>query len=477
MRRASIFAGVPFRSALLFLAVFAVVLGITGFAILRATQEAVTDQVRSNITEDFQLLRDADITGGQQELVKFIRDAVATRSEKQFSFGVFRSNGRRIAGNIDASPGFRGWGVLPRQQGQDGGDPRFIAYVDTIDDDIVVVGRSARFAGTIGNAILDELIIAGIVICLSALGIGWFLSRGVSRKLDVIDRTLDRVSRGNSEARLPIGTSNDQIDHVSRQINAHLDRLSDFMAAMRNTIVAIAHDLKSPLNRAFILLQDASNAAAPGSPEAERLDRAMGEMDTLRGILDTVLRISRIESSADASNFVPFSSALLVRDLAQTFEPVLEAAGQRLRLAEPDGEGAPIFGDRQMVAQMLVNLIENASRYSGNGTIIDLAVRSERGGAVITIADNGPGIPADRRDEVFRPFRRLNPERNSPGAGLGLALVKAVAIRHHADVLLSDNHPGLKVTVCFPPMQSPFPALGNLTPMYSSRQSEANSAG
>jgi signal transduction histidine kinase len=106
---------------------------------------------------------------------------------------------------------------------------------------------------------------------------------------------------------------------------------------------------------------------------------------------------------------------------------------------------------------MLVNLIENASRHGGPATAIELTVRAEHGSAIITVADNGPGIPPDKREEVFQPFRRLNLDRGTPGAGLGLALVKAVAVRHHARVTLSDNNPGLKVTLLFPPMRAPLP--------------------
>lgn len=445
--RASIFSGVAFRTALAFLVVFAVVLAIAGYAILRGTQATMEEQIHSYITEDVGLMRDANIAGGQRELMRFIRDSLATRADRQFAFGLYTPQGRRIAGNIVGDTKFLGWGMVEIAQAP---DQPFVAYAERLEDAVVIVGRSRGFVDTMSGAIVNQLIIAGLVICGAALGIGGLLSYGVSSKLAVIDRVLGEVSHGNADARLPVGRSNDQIDHVSRQINDHLDRLSEFMANMRNTIVAIAHDLKSPLNRAYILLQDAAEDDGAGS-ERGKLQRAQAEMETLRGVLDTVLRISRIETSDDSSNFAAFSPAALMQDLAQTFEPVIEAAGQTLRCAELPAEAAPIFGDRKMVQQMLVNLIENASRYGGDGAVIDLGVRAANGAAVVSVADNGPGIPASQRDEVFQPFRRLNASRNSPGAGLGLALVKAVATRHRARVELSDNHPGLRVTLSFPP--------------------------
>jgi signal transduction histidine kinase len=454
MRRGSVFSGSAFRSAVLILLVFAVVLGVAGFAILKITQSSIDAQLRSSISEDFGLLRDANITGGEAELMRFIHAAVATRSDRQFAFGVFKPNGKRVAGNLGTLPKFRGWGMLPADAGQDSSDPQFLAYAEKLDDNIVVAARSQRFEQTLGGVVLNALILAGIVICASALTVGYVLSHGVSSKLEVIDRTLARVAGGDSDIRLPVGRSNDQIDHVSRQINAHLDRLGELMASMRNTIVAIAHDLKSPLHRAYMLLQDAAGETSPDAAGA-KLERAQSEMETLGGVLDTVLRISRIETSDDSSGYTAFSSALLVRDLAQTFDPVIEAAGQHLDWSGVPADGAPIFGDRKMVQQMLVNLIENASRHAGSGAAIALAVRAEAGGAIVTVADNGPGIPADKREDVFQPFRRLNAERGTPGAGLGLALVKAVAVRHHARIVLDDNAPGLRVTLAFPPMRAP----------------------
>lgn len=447
MRPASVLSGVAFRSALLILVVFAIVSGVAGFAILKTTQASMGDQLRSSITEDFDLLRDANDTGGEDELVKFIEAAVATRSDKQSAFGLFKLSGRRIAGNIEAAPTFRGWGTLPVDASA-GGDERFLGYVEKLDDNIVVAARSGRFLATESGVILNALLLAGLVICASALTVGYVMSRGVSSKLEVIDRTLAEVAQGNAEVRLPVGRTNDQIDHVSRQINAHLDRLGELMASMRNTIVAIAHDLKSPLNRAYMLLQDAAQEEAPAQTSA-KLKLAQSEMETLGGVLDTVLRISRIETSDDNSSFAPFSSAVLLRDLAQTFEPVVEAAGQRLRWEAVPADGAMLLGDRRMVQQMLVNLIENASRHAGAGAQIELAVHSDNGGTTIVVADDGPGIPAEKREEVFQPFRRLNVSRGAPGAGLGLALVKAIASRHHARVRLDDNHPGLRVTISF----------------------------
>ena len=256
------------------------------------TLEVESEDLRSatllTYSTDVELLRDANVTGGETELVKFMRAAVATRSDKQSEFGLFKLSGRKIAGNMSLAPTFRGWGLLPPEPGQSA-DNRFLGYVEMLDDNVVVAGRSQRFLDTESGVILNALILSGLVICLAALGIGYFLNRGVSQKLAVIDGTLAEVSHGNSGARLPVGRSNDQIDHVSRQINAHLDRLSELMANMRNSIVAIAHDLKSPMHRAYMLLQEAADEPEPRAASS-KLRRATGELEALGGVLDALKR-------------------------------------------------------------------------------------------------------------------------------------------------------------------------------------------
>ncbi|MEP7240749.1 MAG: HAMP domain-containing sensor histidine kinase [Devosia sp.] len=448
MPRASILSGVALRSAMLILVVLALVMGVAGWAILNTTRTAMAAQGQSVILEDVNLLHDAYTTGGEHELTRFIENAVATRSDKQFAFGLFEPSGRVIAGNITRAPSFHGWGSIEAPTAQSEGDPPFLAYTEKLGNRVIVVARSQHTAAAIADAILEALIASGIVIGGAALVIGYASSRRVSVKLAIIDDTLAEVAGGNTEVRLPIGRSSDQIDHVSRQINAHLDRLSDFMGAMRNTIVAIAHDLKSPLGHAYMLLQQAGAARTPREA-ASMIDDAQTEMDRLSQIIDTVLRISRIEASNDSSSFATFSASDLVRDLAQTFEPVAEAAGQKLNLRLPLAE-VPLFGDRRMIQQMLVNLIENASRYAGPNTLIELALEARPTGPALIVGDTGPGVPAAYRAEVLKPFFRIESERTAPGSGLGLALVAAIAARHHARLELTDNRPGLRATIAFP---------------------------
>ncbi|MGV8854726.1 MAG: ATP-binding protein [Devosia sp.] len=430
--------------------VLVTMLSLAGWLIHARTTGALEAELRSRISDDFTLMEDAHVRAGEQGLAQFISWATATRSRAGFAFGMFTKDGAYLSGNLTTIPAFGGWGTIDEQSKEDGRSSKMLAYVGEIGSHVVVVAHASDIVSNTGNAVLEALAIAGLVIAATGLATGYIVSRGTSQRLNRLAQTLESVAGGNSEVRLPVSQGNDQFDFVSRQINGYLDRLAALMTSMRHTAIAIAHDLKSPLNRVSILLQDAESAQ--DLDEIRRhLEKIQDEMDRLKGVLDTILRISRIEASDDTSAFAAFDMSDMLRDLVQTFEPVFEDQGQIIRFIEPSTLVAPAFGDRRMLQQLLVNLIENAGRYAGAGATVEVAVSQGAGAPVVTVADDGPGIPADRREAVFEPFFRMNPERNELGTGLGLAMVRAIAMRHRATISLEDNAPGLLVRLAMAP--------------------------
>jgi signal transduction histidine kinase len=434
---------------MLFLLLFAVVFAIAGAVILTTTEAAMLDEVKSQITENVNLLRDTLTTEGAAALVEFVDDATPPRAPRHVLLGLFTPDGSHLAGDILHMPDFHDWGriSLPTRVG----GPDYLAYVAELHGMVIVAGGSLAFMNASVAGLWRALLLSGVLVAIGALVIGATFSFGVSAKLNTMADTLDHVSRGNTAIRLPIGRSNDQVDRISQQINAHLDRLSELMGNMRRTVIAVAHDLKSPLSRVYILLQEAATAEEPAKTEA--LEHAQDEIEALSGIVDTVLRISRIESSDDRSGFSRFTADSLVADIAQTFLPVVEGEGCML-VYEPSVEDTTIFGDSRMLHQLLANLIENATRYCPPGSTITLSSARKGERVEISVADNGPGIPPEHRGEVLEPFYQVSPERDPRGAGLGLALVKAIVTRHRAAIELADNTPGLRVTVSFPKPES-----------------------
>src|SRR5207302_5581816 len=219
----------------------------------------------------------------------------------------------------------------------------------------------------------------------------------------------------------------DAFDQLGRQINAMLDRISTLMQELRLLTDSLAHDLRSPVSR----LRSAAHAAAQADPaeQEELLGSVIRQADSLIRILTAVLEISRSEAQTGRNQFAWFDLSELAAELAEMYEPLAEEAGARIQY-DPPGRAVPLFGHRQLLAQAVSNLIENAVRYGAEGGDIRVAVQGLGTQIRIEVADHGPGIPIELQSEARRRFGRLDSSRSAEGAGLGLALAEAIAHLH-----------------------------------------------
>ena len=182
----------------------------------------------------------------------------------------------------------------------------------------------------------------------------------------------------------------------------------------------------------------------------------MRNADALIRILSTILEISRSEALTGRKQFAWFDVSELAAELAEMYDPVADERGASLRFDRPT-RPVPLFGHRQLLAQALSNLLENAIRYGSGGGEIDVRVSPGDKQIRVQVADRGPGIPLDRREEALRRFGRLDSSRSDEGAGLGLALAQSIAHLHEGNLLLDDNQPGLVTTLQIP-VHPPQPA-------------------
>jgi len=455
MLHGNILSGAPFRAAIFLVGIFIAILVMMGVVLYNLTESSLYHELEQQIREETILFNQVYNRGGQKALVGVLNQLERPVIAGERIAGLFDSQGNRLAGNVPTAPDFVGWKTLTLgvQAAADGGN--FHLFTAKLETTTLVVGRSTGFIEAVMRQFLIDCALAGLVVVLSSLTIGYVLSRRMFFKLERLANILNEVSRGDMRARLPVEASNDQIDRVSRQINAHLDQLSTLMSSTRNTANAIAHDLRAPLNRTYLLLQEALAAQETGSETEVLIDRAGMEIREVSEIIDTILRIARIEGGADHPGFDVFSLSELVSELAEVFQPVIEGAGQRLSVDNDPSADALVNGDKKMLRQMLVNLIENAICHCPAGTSITLATgTTPQEGVFLSVADTGPGVEQELRQKVLEPFFRVDASRSSPGSGLGLALVKAIAVRHSATLSLEDNSPGLRVTIVFPPVET-----------------------
>ena len=286
----------------------------------------------------------------------------------------------------------------------------------------------------------------GLTVVLSLVG-GVVLSRGRIRRVGVINDALADAMAGHLSRRIPPDPTGDDIEQLAERFNLMLDEFEKLLDGVRRVSDNIAHDLRTPLARLRARLEQLRQ---PQNEEA-RHDIAEAAVDDAEGLLSTfnaLLRIARIESRGRRQEFKSFSVTAAVEDVAELYGPLLEDAGLRLEMSsEPDLE---LTGDRDLVFQAVANLLDNALKHVPEGGRVSIGA-SRRGDIIqLGVADDGPGIPASERERVLERFYRLEASRSTPGAGLGLSLVAAVAELHQATLALQDNAPGLRVVLRFP---------------------------
>lgn len=399
-----------------------------------ASSRFAGQQIQAEIERDTGVLLNAGRLGGPASIALSIEARIASdRSGTQY-FLLWGPDGGRIAGNLATAPRSAGWATMGLDAAADEsvllalGTPLPAGYFLLVGRDLAPVrGLEAQLlgaAGWVGGAAL-----------LLALGGGLVVGRSVVRRAAEMERALAEVEQGRLGTRLLARPGGDEFDRLARRVNATLDRLEGTMAALRQVTDDIAHDLRTPLTRLRQRLESLEG------PEAEA---AVAECDRILEIFAALLRIAQIESGARRAAFANVDLNAVMETVAELYASAAAERGQTL--VSDLQPGVTMQGDRDLLTQMLANLVENAIRHGREGGRVALSLRP---GPEIIVADDGPGIPDTEKPLVFRRFHRLDAARSTQGAGLGLALVAAVAELHGLAVTLenasAEAPPGLLV--------------------------------
>jgi signal transduction histidine kinase len=284
---------------------------------------------------------------------------------------------------------------------------------------------------------------------LLAVGViaGLALSRAVQKRMAAISGTAEAIIDGDLGRRVPAYRGDDDLSRLAATINRMLDRIGLLMDSLRQVTSDVAHDLRTPLNRLRQRLERSARQADDPAHRAE-IEGALRDVDAILVTFAALLRISEVEAGARRAAFKPVDLQALARAVAEDFAPAAEDTGHRL--AFTDGPPVWIEGDAELLTQMTVNLVENALRHTPPGCTVRLSVDGAAGEPVLTVSDDGPGVPDAERARLFDPFYRLERSRSTTGSGLGLALVQAVARLHRGEASLADASPGLQAKVLFP---------------------------
>lgn len=365
------------------------------------------------------------------------------------------AEGKRLAGNIDAinQPAFSGYvpvteirSAKPLYKDVTG----YLTHSVELGPNRLILGTSTYFLEELREVLGPGFVAGFILLLLAGLVAGLIVGRRTERRLTQIATTLRSVGSGQLEQRVPTTAGDaDDLARMADEINRTIAQLQQMVESQKQISADIAHDLRTPMQRLRLRLDGLANAGdLPAKAKAE-IDSASEIADDLMETFHALLRIAQIEAGQPSGRrFAATALAPILTRIEDAYGAVAEENGQTLRFSilAPD---AMVQGDQRLLTQMIANLVENALRHSPAGTQINVLLSQDEGQVALEVADNGPGIPPDERDKVFRRFYRLEKSRTTPGNGLGLSLVRAISDLHSADIQLADNHPGLRVIMRF----------------------------
>ena len=302
------------------------------------------------------------------------------------------------------------------------------------------------------RAVMAQGMAAGLfAMVIMGLIFAGIITRKFLGRLERVNQTSKQIMGGALERRIPVSGRGDEFDVLAQNLNNMLDRIGELVATVRQVSDNIAHDLRSPLTRLRSRLELALLETPDPASQRLAMEEAIGQAESIIVTFNALLTIAQAEASASRSALAQLPFSQLVLDAAELYEPLAE--DKRISLTVNVADGLTIKGNKPLLSQAVANLLDNAVKYTPEDGSIYIMAASSPGnvpGILLTVADSGPGIPPEERENVLRRFYRLDQSRGAPGSGLGLSLVAAVARLHNATLTLSDNAPGLCVRLFFP---------------------------
>jgi signal transduction histidine kinase len=451
---ASLLGTTTFRLALSYLGIFTVsavaLLVLVSWSTTMFIEWQVQETVEAEATGLSEVYHDRDLAGLAEIITQRARQDIDGRA----SYLVMGLDGRPLAGNLRAWPSevsdMLGWvrfRMLP--VGGIGPGTEVLAHAYELADGYrLLVGRSLADAKRVKSAINRALGWGlALTILLGVVG-GYFTSRHMLQRVEEMSRTARRIFGGDMSQRMMLSGTNDEFDSLAESFNEMMDELERLLEGIRTVSDNIAHDLRTPLNRLRSRIDLVLLGPADCDGYRRTLEETLAEADNLLATFNAILTISHAESAARLEHFQPVDLATLAADAVELYEPLAEEKGIKLVCgAEP---GLMVKGDRHLLFQAVANLVDNAVKYTpGDGDVMVSVVVGEAGTVDLLVDDSGPGIPEDSHERVLDRFVRLDSTRSTPGNGLGLSLVKAVARLHSAKLSLGSNQPGLRVRLQF----------------------------
>ncbi|TPG38670.1 sensor histidine kinase [Sphingomonas koreensis] len=442
-------ASAAYRIAFTYAAAFALAITLLGIAVYFAADADIRYQQNADIAqESAHLVREYN-EGSLPDLRDAINKREAANRINAYGYAVFDLAGHRVAGSLDTSrPAAIGVHDISFVDPSEGADSALALTTQLPNNFRLVVAIDPETLERVDRMIL--LLFSGAFVLVVVLGIGGALIMGgyLRRRLGGISGTARAIISGDMGQRIPVSPRDDEFDQLALALNTMLDRIAQLLDNLRQVSSDVAHDLRTPLARLRNELEQALDGPRDLPAYRTGLKRAIGQSDHLLALFAAILRISEVEAGALKRTFAPVDLSDLVTDLCDSYAPAVHDNGRTLSCsAEP---GIMLIGDRELLSQALINLLDNAQHHTPPGTQIAVLAEASDDWIRLSVADDGPGVAREDHARIVRRFARLDTSRATPGHGLGLNLVAAVSAAHGGALAIDENDPGLRVTMTLP---------------------------
>ena len=443
-----------FRLALIAIATFGVIVSAIFSYVYLSTASYVRGRSDRAIVTEYSSLRDAYARSGRDGLIDLIRQRLADKGFADDAYLLVDPSSAVLAGNLKAWPqavaATKGWVEFRAAEPSPNaaGQPLLRGMLDTFPDGdrLLVAGDISDLDGFTDQIKTAVALGVALIFALAAVASILVTRRTVGR-IEAINATSRAIMQSGLDKRIPLRGTNDEWDRVAENLNLMLDRIETLMGEVKQVSDNVAHDLRTPLTRVRGRLEKAYHGQRIGEDDQLLIGDTIGDLDAVLRIFSSITRIAQIETQARKGAFRTVNLVEIASEVVELYDAAAEQDGTRLTIA---GEREVLVtGDRDLIFDAIANLVDNAIKHGRHGGQVVVANENIDGRPVISIADDGPGIPADECEHVFKRFYRLEHSRYAPGNGLGLSLVAAVARLHGARIEMLDNAPGLRLKLWF----------------------------
>jgi signal transduction histidine kinase len=445
-----------FRLALIAIGTFGVIVSAIFSYVYLSTSSYVRSRSDRAIMTEYSSLKSAYERSGRDGLISLLQQRIADGNLADNVYLLADSTSARLAGNLGAWPSaataaggwieFRAPEPLPNANMR----PLLRAMSGTFPGgDRLLVGRDISELDGFSDQIKTAVISCVVLIFVLAGVASILVTRRTVGRIEQINATSRAIMQSGLDRRIPLRGSHDEWDRVAENLNLMLDRIETLVGEVKQVSDNVAHDLRTPLTRMRGRLERAYHGQRVGEVDQSLIGDTIADLDAVLRMFASITRIAQIETQARMDAFRTVNLVEIASEVVELYDAAAEQDGTSLTIAG-DRE-LLVTGDRDLIFDAIANLVDNALKHGRAGGHVIVRNENLDGGPVISIADDGPGIPLEEREHVFKRFYRIEHSRYTSGNGLGLSLVAAVARLHEARIEMLDNAPGLKVRLRFSP--------------------------